>query len=123
MPNARNLFRVGQRCCFVFGPLMGWHRINGEECVIIAPKQRVDVWCEDFGGGNRRLARDVERYLVSWREGEVWTAEETLRPLDIYQPALDSYQSALSTWDKFVRKTGIDPREAPRRQHRKGGYR
>lgn len=92
--------RVGQRCAFVFGPSAGWARANGEECIIRAPEQRVDLWCADLDGGNRRYRRGVLRYFVSWRGGEVWTPRRNLRPL------YDGDE--VSTWGEFARATGFD---------------
>lgn len=106
----RAKFRVGQLCFFVFGPAAGWARANGEACLIVAPRQRVNVWSADLDGGNRRYQRGVLRYLVAWRGGEVWTAEATLRlPYD---------GAALSTWEEFERVTGLRIAAPPGRVRR-----
>ena len=100
MPKGSDRFHVGQKCIFVFGPESGWQEMNGEECVVITPKTKMDCWCEDFGGGNRNYKRGQWRYWVRYGDGEeVSTRESCLRPL------YDGNE--LSTWDQFAKLTGL----------------
>jgi hypothetical protein len=98
-PPLTQRFHVGQRCAFVFDAASGWAPFDGEECVIIAPKRRMDIWCSDWDGGNPNFQRAQERYYVECTAGELDVREEQLRPL------YDGEQ--LSTWDAFEKATGI----------------
>lgn len=93
-------FRVGQQCVLVMPEWTGWQRINGEFCVVVEPKRRMDIWCSNIDGSNRNLKRGEERYYVKWNGGILGVRECHLRA--IYD------DEKLSTWEKFAKKTGID---------------
>jgi len=98
-PPLTQRFHVGQRCILVLDAKSGWAPFNGEECVVTEPKRRMNIWCEDWDGGNRKFKRGEERYVVEFGDFALSVRETDLRPL------YDGEQ--LSTWDEFAKITGL----------------
>lgn len=98
---APDKFHVGQRCVLVLDEASGWAPFDGEPCTITGPKMRRSLWCHDWDGGNRNFQRRSERYAISFAGGELCVRESQLRARD---------GDELSTWDKFEKLTGINPR-------------
>jgi hypothetical protein len=51
------------------GPESGWSLLNGEECVVISPKTKMNCWCENMDGNNRNFKRGQWRYWVRYGGG------------------------------------------------------